>query len=171
MLRVARTQALRSLTGATSVARISTTSALASTEPKAPVPLDPSLQALLNDVDISIARHKARRTDPSPRVVDSGKAHRELEVFPELSLEHTDRDAGSSALELDYDDAHEEADTAETRKSPAAAFGSKAIGAVVLPLELQNSIVRLIEGTRSCCSALALLTNIHILRLEQKPAP
>lgn len=166
MLRVARTQALRSLTGVTSAARISTTSALASTEPKSPVPLDPSLQALLNDVDISIARHKAgaRRTDISPRAVDSGKTQRELEVFPELALEHTEGDVGSPALELDYDDAHEDADTAETRKSPAAAFGSKAIGAVVLPLELQNSIVRLIEGTRFYCPALVLLTNIHILR-------
>lgn len=85
--------------------------------------LDPSLQALLNDVDITLLNHK-----PQDQTV-----YKELEVVQE---------AGPS---LDYEEDELPSEKA-TRKSPAATFGSKQIGAVILPLELQNAISALIEG-------------------------
>jgi hypothetical protein len=103
----------------------SSTAALGKINPS--LNLDPSLQALLKDVDISLTRHK---TSFSP--------HRELDIIPpeiDLNSEIAVQDPEDSVLE----------DSLE-RKSPAALFGSKGIGAVVLPLEMQNSINLLISG-------------------------
>jgi hypothetical protein len=113
---------------------ISTSARIYAQEPKARVELDPSLQALLADVDVSIARHKARLADPASQTL---RRHRELEVFSDLALNEPLPVAAAE------DDEHEGVDT---RKSPAAAFGSHAFGHVVLPLELENSINKLIEG-------------------------
>lgn len=44
----------------------------------------------------------------------------------------------------DFVEGHSE--RSEHRKSPAARFGSKKIGAVVMPTELQKSITALIDG-------------------------
>jgi hypothetical protein len=114
---------------------ISTSARVCAPEPKAPVELDPSLQALLADVDVSIARHKARLADPASAGL---RRHRELEVFSDLALAEPAKDTVAE------EDTYEGVDT---RKSPAAAFGSRAFGHVVLPLELENSINRIIEGT------------------------
>ncbi|KAH8099692.1 mitochondrial small ribosomal subunit Rsm22-domain-containing protein [Cristinia sonorae] len=113
-------------------------SQVATHQPNAPLDLDPSLRALLNDVDLSLLRQKSRHVDAS----SASPAPRELELFPADS--DFDDDYLTSA-ELDSQD--EPLDSKEKRKSPAALFGSRRIGAVVLPLELQNSITRLIAGS------------------------
>ncbi|KAG7452133.1 Rsm22-domain-containing protein [Guyanagaster necrorhizus] len=84
--------------------------------------LDPSLQALLNDVDITLLHHKAQ----------DQPVFKELEVVQEAD----------PLLDYEEDELPSEK---STRKSPAATFGSKQIGAVILPLELQNAIMALIE--------------------------
>uniref|UniRef100_A0A0W0FSA2 Rsm22-domain-containing protein n=1 Tax=Moniliophthora roreri TaxID=221103 RepID=A0A0W0FSA2_MONRR len=93
-----------------------------------PLNLDPSLQALLQDVDIALTRHKTPA--PSPP--------RELDVLPPETTGITLRKASLG----------ENWDSAEflERKSPAAAFGSQRIGSVLLPLELQTSINALISA-------------------------
>jgi len=98
-----------------------------SSQPNPPLDLDPSLQALLKDVDISLSRKNSG--PPPPR--------RELEAYPIDSLEEDALlpDEGIS-------------DHSSQRKSPAAHFGSQQIGAVVLPPQLQTSIKLLISGTR-----------------------
>src|ERR1700733_15959567 len=95
-----------------------------SSYPNPPLDLDPSLQALLKDVDISLSQNKSR-----PPVL-----RRELEALPTEDLPET---VTSLAEELpEY----------AQRKSPAAQFGSQQIGAVVLPPQLQTSINLLIFG-------------------------
>ncbi|KAJ3721945.1 mitochondrial small ribosomal subunit Rsm22-domain-containing protein [Lentinula raphanica] len=91
--------------------------------------LDPSLQALLKDVDISLARHK----NSNPHT------HRELDIIPSESIEE-----GLIATR-----GREDSDSEDSlaRKSPAAIFGSQGIGTIVLPLELQNSINVLISDS------------------------
>ncbi|KAF8831907.1 hypothetical protein HHX47_DHR1001279 [Lentinula edodes] len=72
--------------------------------------LDPSLQALLKDVDISLTRHKV-----------SVPSHRELDIIPSESIEesrNTEIPVPEDSLE---------------RKSPAAIFGSQRIGSIILP--------------------------------------
>lgn len=135
MLRSARCSSLtRALLSRT--ATISTTAKTGVHHPNAPLDLDPSLQALLSDVDISLARHKARSVMEEPSV----HTRRELEVF-------ADRSAAVDGAELIEEDAEDvEPDHQDSRKSPAALFGSQRVGAIVLPLELQNAITRLIEG-------------------------
>lgn len=113
----------------------STTSSL-SHHPNAPVELDPSFQALLKDVDMSI-RHRRPLALDSP---GSPSTHRELEVYPNDSSE----EGFLSSEELDRED-DGEASTRE-RKSPAADFGSQRIGATVLPLELEQTIAQIIAG-------------------------
>ena len=97
-----------------------------STNPNPPLDLDPSLQALLKDVDVSLSRAKTRPLLPQ----------RELEVFPIKDTENNT---------LSLDDGH--LDHAQ-RKSPAAHFGSQQVGAIILPPQLQTSINLLISGAR-----------------------
>lgn len=119
-----------------SVARLIVSRSVASVHsPKAPLDLDPSYRALLDDINMAVSRNKSRLTDP-------GRAAppRELEVFPNDPTISQDR-LSSEELDAQEDDL----DRKEHRKSPAALFGSQRIGAVTLPLELQNSISRLIS--------------------------
>ena len=118
-------------------------------EPQLPnsVELDPSWQALMKDVDMSLLKHKARM-DPEELSAYHAKKIREAEVFPvESSLEGHLR-----ALEIPSDDdldAQEYLDVhrdSKERKSPAALFGGRRIGAVVLPYELQHAIRNVIVG-------------------------
>lgn len=96
-------------------------------QPNPPLDLDPSFQALLRDVDISLERH-----NPKGAALPS---RRELEALPV---------EGNEGSLLPSDDVpHEEY---SLRKSPAAHFGSQRIGAVILPLELQASITSIIAG-------------------------
>lgn len=98
-----------------------------SPQPNAPIPLDPSMQALLRDVDISLLNHKPR-TQPEPR---------ELEAFP------------IAAEERAFEEEVAELDSDTHRKSPAALFGSRRIGAVIVPKQLCSAVTSLIEGVVS----------------------
>jgi hypothetical protein len=91
-----------------------------------PLDLDPSFRALLNNEDISLKSYKRNR--PAPR---------ELEVLP----------SGEAGLFVEeYIEPEDGEEHYNHRKSPAAEFGSRRIGAVILPVELQNSINALISG-------------------------
>ncbi|TBU34443.1 Rsm22-domain-containing protein [Dichomitus squalens] len=104
-------------------------------QPNAPLELDPAFQALLRDVEMSL-RSKA------PHDTSGSHGPRELELFPRDP--HTTVDYLTSA-ELDAQD--ESSNRGEGRKSPAAAFGSQRIGAVVLPFEMQSAISRLVADS------------------------
>ena len=79
--------------------------------------------------------HKSRAHHPVEQEVP---VPRQLEIFPDDPI-----------LDAEEPYSHwpeDEVESRESRKSPAAAFGSRHIGAVVIPKQLQNSISRLIEG-------------------------
>ncbi|KAL0951798.1 hypothetical protein HGRIS_008465 [Hohenbuehelia grisea] len=92
--------------------------------PNPPLHLDPSLRALLQDVDISLNQHKHKHAyaRPGPRELEATS----VDILP----------GEDGALATGDDDVEEHSH----RKSPAALFGSQGIGAVILPLELQASI-------------------------------
>jgi nitrogen regulatory protein PII-like uncharacterized protein len=96
--------------------------------------LDPSLQALLRDVDISLKNSK------------HGLAkHKELEIVTSVDW-GSDRGLSPTewtSMEVDEDLGDVER---ESRKSPAAVFGSDQIGTVVLPQELRSAIEEIISG-------------------------
>ncbi|KAF8899156.1 mitochondrial small ribosomal subunit Rsm22-domain-containing protein [Infundibulicybe gibba] len=97
----------------------SSAAAVCSSQPNEPLHLDPSLQALLKDIDVSLLGQKEA----------SAKSPRELEI-------------------LDHSLTQEPVENPEEnvgRRSPAARFGSHSIGAVVLPFQLQSSINLLIS--------------------------
>ncbi|KAJ7508658.1 Rsm22-domain-containing protein [Mycena galericulata] len=99
-----------------------------------PIDLDPALRDLLRDVDMSLGGNKRSRAHHLP-------PKRELEEFPELRPD-TLVSTGVTVSELgdlEFSESQPEEDTVG-RKSPAADFGSRSIGAAILPLELQNSI-------------------------------
>lgn len=91
------------------------------------------MHALLRDAEMSILRHKDRPTQSSQL--------RELEVYPNDPCADDDY---MTAVELDAQES--DMDNGTTRRSPAALFGSQRIGSIVLPLELQNTINRMIAG-------------------------
>ena len=65
--------------------------------------------------------------------------HRELEVLETITdAEGMVEDAETQDLDGPF--------PRREHKSPAASFGSRGIGCVVLPFELQRSILRLISG-------------------------
>ncbi|EIW87110.1 hypothetical protein CONPUDRAFT_116167 [Coniophora puteana RWD-64-598 SS2] len=99
--------------------------------PKPPLDVDPALQALLRDVDISL--HSQKRHDAPARA-----GPRELEAFG----------LADAAEREVIDEGDEEAyERREERKSPAAAFGGHRVGAVVLPAELSDAVTALIEDS------------------------
>lgn len=123
----------------------STTSRLvssrASSHSNSALNLDPSYERLLQDIDISLKKHKLQPPIP----------HRELEVVAgeSVSKAHQIKPEEWTALDAVSENLlHIEEDDKERRKSPAALFGSNQIGTVVIPLELQSSINLLIAGER-----------------------
>jgi hypothetical protein len=100
-----------------------------------PLSLDPSLEALLKDADMAIAKHKLA-IQPSP--------HRELKASTSevQGIERSLQEREGVEEEL-----HEDEDAPMYRKSPAARYGSQSIGAVVIPVELEGCIREMIEGT------------------------
>ncbi|KAK2461490.1 hypothetical protein APHAL10511_005953 [Amanita phalloides] len=104
-------------------AKFSSTALAAGRHPNPPLHLDPSLEALLKDVDMSLLNHKNSST------------HRELQVYPGELAERTDSNIVEPVEE----------DVGLGRKSPAAEFGSQKIGAVILPSQLTKSICQLIQ--------------------------
>lgn len=103
----------------------------ASHQPNAPLDLDPAFKSLLKDVEMSMS-HKNRVNHP----VEPTPPLRQLEEFPGENI----ADMESTAW------MEEDLESRDTRKSPAAVFGSRHIGAVVIPKELEGSVKRLIEG-------------------------
>ncbi|KAF5312896.1 hypothetical protein D9619_002736 [Psilocybe cf. subviscida] len=122
---------------AISSARLSTSAQRAGPSNE-PLKLDPSYQQLFKDVHISL--QKAKISPPKKK-----------------DLQIVNEQAQTQLLDMSADDwttMHPDADTIleeesgsrEARKSPAAAFGSKHIGTVVFPLELQMAINQLVAA-------------------------
>ena len=108
-------------------------------EPLPPQPLDPSLHQLLKDTDLALLRKKKRTPRSSTK--------------PELDFEAVEVDEevleGPKILDiLDTEDDYDNHST-HTRLSPEAAFGSKRIGQVTLPWELEGAMTSIIESTCS----------------------
>ena len=99
------------------------------------------MKALLQDVEMSFLRHKARR-DASG--ADPLNPPRELEVFPNDPLAE---EAYMTSDELDMQEAFDP-DHKQHRKSPAAQFGSLRHAQVALPLELEKTIAKLIASEK-----------------------
>lgn len=107
--------------------------------PNFPLDLDPSYQRLFNDIDISLKKSRLQQTT----------THRELEIIPGESTAFVNDLSVKDWTPLDVEDQpflQEDSEDREHRKSPAAVFGSKQIGTVVLPQELQKVINLLISG-------------------------
>ena len=117
--------------------------------PNRPLDIDPALQALLNDADISISRANAKsralrkiREPSGSDNIFTPTPRRELEVLEAIpDVEGAKEDIKTQGLHDFY-----EPFPRSERKSPAASFGSRGIGAIVLPFELQRTILRLISG-------------------------
>ncbi|KAH9858264.1 mitochondrial small ribosomal subunit Rsm22-domain-containing protein [Lenzites betulinus] len=117
------------------VGRWSSTSASTSHHPNAPLDLDPAFQALLKDVEMSLT-NKVKYAAPDSNMP------RELEVYPH----DPDTTVGYlTPAELDVQEG--DLDHRESRKSPAARFGSQRTGAVVLPFEMQSTIGRMVAAS------------------------
>lgn len=114
------------------VARIYSSSRTSSQGPNAPLDLDPSLQELLRDADMSLLKHR-----PRENVGFGTPVAKELEIleFDEASTEQTM-------------DGEEHVTGHKERKSTKAAFGSRGIGSVFLPMELREAIEKIIDGAR-----------------------
>lgn len=100
-------------------------------QPNAPLDLDPAFKSLLKDVEISMSQ-KTRVNQP----VEPLPPLRQLEEVPGEDIVDVETPAWME----------EDLESRDTRKSPAAVFGSRHIGAVVIPKELETSVKRLIEG-------------------------
>ena len=97
--------------------------------PNAPLDLDPALQSLLRNANMAMA-HKFNAHHPK----EEPPSHRHMELIEQEGITST------NWIE------EEELGSRGSRKSPAAEFGSRKIGAVVLPDQLQESVARLIES-------------------------
>ena len=120
--------------------RLSTSVVVQSQLPNARLELDPSFRDFIKSAkDMRSWKTQADRsvvdTDTTPRVP------RELEVYPEDSMTSEDY------LSSDELDSIHDTEDKHTRKSPAAQFGSQRHGTIVIPLELQHTITKLISGT------------------------
>ena len=97
--------------------------------PNAPLDLDPFLQNLLKNADMTMG-HKFN----AHYLGEEPPSHRHMELVKQEGITPT------SWIE------EEEPSSRGSRKSPAAEFGSRTIGAVVLSDQLQESVTRLIES-------------------------
>ena len=116
--------------------------------------LDPSLQQLLRDTDLSLIRSRKHQIK-----LPGTRALKELEGIPVSSEEDAEAWEG---YELEPD-IHDQADDVEAwhnrseKLSPEAVFGSKRIGQISIPVELERSMEGLISGTLFCAFILLLL--------------
>lgn len=97
--------------------------------PNAPLDLDPMFRDLLRNADMTMG-HKYNVHHPK----EEPPSHRHIEVIEEEGITSTDW-------------IEEDLSSRGSRKSPAAEFGSRRVGAVVLPDQLQESVTRLIESS------------------------
>jgi hypothetical protein len=91
--------------------------------------IDPSLQRLLEDVDLSLLKQNRRKLKHH-----AAKSPVELESVP-LGEITSFEDADG----VQWDDRAE-------KRSPEAVFGSKRIGMVTLPVELVSAVSQLVSG-------------------------
>ncbi|KAI0348145.1 Rsm22-domain-containing protein [Trametopsis cervina] len=114
--------------------------AVRSQVPNARLELDPSFKDFIQSSE-GMASWKATIDRHSTGSDVLRHPPRELEVYPNDPLE-TDDYLTSEQL-----DSQEISEEKHGRKSPAARFGSRSHGTIVLPSELQGSITRLISGS------------------------
>ena len=101
--------------------------------PNPPLHLDPSLQVLLRDIDMSLKNRNSLRK------------YKELEIVSGADSPHVHDLPSEEWSPMDMnDDIHQV--EGGSRKSPAALFGSDQIGAVILPQELRSAIDAMISG-------------------------
>lgn len=110
-----------------------------------PLNLDPSLEALLREEDITL--HSKVESLP-PKVL------RELEVVNDVLSGHIL--PMDEWTQMDISETRKESEHSGERKSPAALFGSQRIGMVVLPSELFSAIQQLITGMHSVKMAIII---------------
>lgn len=108
------------------------------------VDLDPSYDALMNDVEMSLLKHRSQ-----PPAAFTGKVIKEAEYYPAIpSPSSSSVDSEELQEYFVFEDSeHLHEHEKRERKSPAAAFGSKQIGSVILPDELQEAISKVIVRT------------------------
>ncbi|QRV83443.1 37S ribosomal protein S22, mitochondrial [Ceratobasidium sp. AG-Ba] len=112
--------------------------------PNAPLELDPALSQLLHDTDLSLLR-KFRHG--SKHYVERAELEVETEAnafdnpAPELEG-YGIGERGFSSSQNDYADVWEDhrGEPREERRSPAAVYGTKHVGMVVLPWELEHAV-------------------------------
>ncbi|CAE6495971.1 unnamed protein product [Rhizoctonia solani] len=109
--------------------------------PNAPLQLDPALSQLLHDTDLSLLRkfrhgskHYVERAELQVEEADVVNNHPPAYE----SYDITEREEGVS--EPSYWDGPR-----EERRSPAAVYGTKHVGMVVLPWELEHAVGRVVE--------------------------
>ncbi|KAF8526309.1 Rsm22-domain-containing protein [Hysterangium stoloniferum] len=115
--------------------------------PNPPLDLDYSIQEFLKDMDMTSVRSNAESRKKRKLLHDAAgtKSHHELEIVAsESSIVAANRDNMNLMEDEDVEDG---LFPASERKSPAASFGSRNIGAVILPFELQATIIRLISDS------------------------
>ncbi|KAG8691257.1 37S ribosomal protein S22 [Ceratobasidium sp. 423] len=136
--------------------------------PNAPLQLDPALRQLLHDTDLSLLRkfrHGSKHYVERPELQVE-----EADGFSNIPSEYEGyeiAERGGEAQEPSYWDGPR-----EERRSPAAVYGTKHIGMVVLPWELEHAVGRVIEGGLARHSTQFLLTfaesDKHQLRSDAK---
>ncbi|CAE6450919.1 unnamed protein product [Rhizoctonia solani] len=109
--------------------------------PNAPLQLDPALSQLLHDTDLSLLR-KFRHG--SKHYVERAELQvQEADVVSNIPLEYEGYDVterGEEVQDSSYWDGPR-----EERRSPAAVYGAKHVGMVVLPWELEHAVGRVVE--------------------------
>ncbi|CAE6470550.1 unnamed protein product [Rhizoctonia solani] len=108
--------------------------------PNAPLQLDPALRQLLHDTDLSLLRkfrHGSKHYIERPELQVE-----EADAFSNLPPEYDGYDIveRGEAQEPSYWDGPR-----DERRSPAAVYGTKHVGMVVLPWELEHAVERVIE--------------------------
>ncbi|KAI0692972.1 mitochondrial small ribosomal subunit Rsm22-domain-containing protein [Cytidiella melzeri] len=129
---------LRSLSRSHAVAvhqtrKLSTSKVLRSQVPNARLEVGPSFEEFMKNAS-DMGSWKAHSETPR-------RAARELEVYPDDPL------ATQDYLSFEELDLMDTAEDKHTRKSPAARFGSQRHGTILLPLELQGAVTKLISGS------------------------
>ncbi|CAE6401210.1 unnamed protein product [Rhizoctonia solani] len=110
--------------------------------PNAPLQLDPALSQLLHDTDLSLLRkfrHGSKHYVERPELQVE-----EANAFSNLPPEYEGyeiAERGEEVQEGSYWDGPR-----DERRSPAAVYGTKHVGMVVLPWELEHTTGRVIEG-------------------------
>lgn len=113
------------------------------------VDLDPSYDALMNDVEMSLLKHRKNDSKSQPSAAFTGKVIKEAEYYPVVPSPSSSLVDSEELQEyfVSEDSEHLHEHEKRERKSPAAAFGSKQIGSVILPDELQEAISKVIVRT------------------------